>query len=81
MSRRLGFVRKIYNFMKSKQSVIDQQTSPAEKSIAPPSLIQKRAHELYLLRGQEPGHELEDWLQAERELLPMREEARANKRE
>jgi len=30
--------------------------------------IAKRAHELYLQRGSEPGHELEDWLQAESEL-------------
>jgi Protein of unknown function (DUF2934)/Polyketide cyclase / dehydrase and lipid transport len=30
--------------------------------------IARRAYELYLDRGQTPGHELEDWLQAEREL-------------
>jgi hypothetical protein len=30
--------------------------------------IAKRAHELYLQRGSEPGHELDDWLQAEAEL-------------
>jgi uncharacterized protein YndB with AHSA1/START domain len=30
--------------------------------------IARRAYELYLNRGQTPGHELEDWLQAEREL-------------
>lgn len=30
--------------------------------------VQNRAYELYLKRGQEPGHELEDWLQAEREV-------------
>jgi len=29
--------------------------------------IARRAYELYLNRGQTPGHELEDWLQAERE--------------
>ncbi|MDQ6632952.1 MAG: DUF2934 domain-containing protein [Verrucomicrobiota bacterium] len=28
--------------------------------------IQKRAYQLYVNRVQEPGHELEDWLQAER---------------
>jgi len=27
-----------------------------------------RAYELYLARGAQPGRELEDWLQAEREL-------------
>src|ERR1700686_1380278 len=30
--------------------------------------IRGRAYELYLARGEEPGRELEDWLQAEREL-------------
>jgi len=30
--------------------------------------IQERAYQLYLYRGQEPGHELEDWLRAEHEL-------------
>ena len=30
--------------------------------------VQKRAYELFLKRGKQPGHELEDWLQAEREI-------------
>jgi hypothetical protein len=30
--------------------------------------IRDRAYEIYLHRGAQPGHELEDWLQAEREL-------------
>ena len=30
--------------------------------------IRRRAYELYLERGEEPGHDLEDWLQTEREL-------------
>src|SRR5579863_3017951 len=30
--------------------------------------IRRRAHELYLARGAQPGRELQDWLQAEREL-------------
>jgi hypothetical protein len=38
--------------------------------MAPPTLedIAKRAYELYLERGQVPGNELENWLQAEKEL-------------
>jgi|tagenome__1003787_1003787.scaffolds.fasta_scaffold20989907_8 NADPH:quinone reductase-like Zn-dependent oxidoreductase len=35
--------------------------------------IRTRAHELYLARGAQPGRELEDWLQAERELMPSGE--------
>jgi hypothetical protein len=29
----------------------------------------KRAYELFLVRGDENGHDLDDWLQAEQELL------------
>jgi hypothetical protein len=32
--------------------------------------IRGRAYELFLARGAQPGRELEDWLQAERELTP-----------
>lgn len=31
--------------------------------------IRERAHELWLLRGNEPGSPLEDWLHAEREII------------
>jgi hypothetical protein len=27
-----------------------------------------RAYELYTARGKQPGHDLDDWLQAEREI-------------
>jgi hypothetical protein len=30
--------------------------------------IRSRAYEIYLGRGEQPGHDLDDWLQAEREL-------------
>jgi hypothetical protein len=33
--------------------------------------IRRRAYEIYLERGAQPGHELEDWLQAERELTAI----------
>ena len=43
-----------------------------KRSTAPPppshEEIARRAHEISVARGGEPGHELEDWLQAEREL-------------
>jgi hypothetical protein len=29
--------------------------------------IKRRAYEIYLGRGEQPGHDLDDWLQAERE--------------
>ena len=31
--------------------------------------IQRRAHELYMQRGSQPGSELDDWLRAETEIL------------
>ena len=42
-----------------------------ERSVGNPAReeeIKRRAYEIYLERGEEPGRDLEDWLQAEREL-------------
>jgi Protein of unknown function (DUF2934) len=36
--------------------------------------IRLRAHELYVDRGNESGSELDDWLQAEEELMAAQEE-------
>ena len=38
--------------------------------VVPPSYesIAKRSYEIYLARGAQPGHEVEDWLAAEAEL-------------
>lgn len=36
------------------------------------NLIAMRAHELYLARGKQKGYELQDWLQAEKELIRAR---------
>jgi len=33
-----------------------------------PEFIRKRAYDLFEMRGRQPGHELHDWLQAEREI-------------
>jgi hypothetical protein len=35
---------------------------------APEEEIRRRAFEIYLERGEQPGCDLDDWLQAEREL-------------
>ena len=45
----------------------------ASKSLALPATLTngdtaRRAYDLYLARGCEHGHDVEDWLQAEREL-------------
>ena len=55
----------------------DVGSVPAVRKIAPPTSssrdlaaqIRERAYELYLERGSAPGHENEDWLRAENEVL------------
>jgi hypothetical protein len=46
--------------------------APAEpdRPIAKPAdeQIRARAYEIYVARGRAPGHDIDDWLQAEREL-------------
>jgi hypothetical protein len=44
-----------------------RKTVPLATTI-PESDIARRAYDLYLARGREDGHDVEDWLQAEREL-------------
>jgi hypothetical protein len=34
-----------------------------------PDLVRKRAYALYEARGRQPDHELDDWLEAERETI------------
>ncbi|HVV15972.1 MAG TPA: DUF2934 domain-containing protein [Polyangia bacterium] len=54
---------------KSKSSGADARPSDEE--------ISQRAYELYLQRGSLPGHENDDWLQAEAELMEARRNAQA----
>lgn len=41
------------------------------------NLLQRRAFELYELRGREEGHDLDDWLQAESEFVQQKTKAAA----
>jgi hypothetical protein len=59
-----------------KSPVTHKQTQRSEADNGNEQLIQQRAYELFLKRGQEPGHELEDWLQAEREVRGAQEKVR-----
>jgi hypothetical protein len=48
-----------------------KQVEPREASggnAAPEENIRRRAYEIYLEHGEQPGSELDDWFQAEREL-------------
>lgn len=49
----------------------DMKTTPptSSKDEFPEDLIRRCAYELWEQRGREDGHELEDWLQAESEVL------------
>ena len=63
--------------MSSKPRTSKQSEQPStegekeERSVVNPAReeeIKRRAYEIYLERGEEPGRDLEDWLQAEGEL-------------
>jgi hypothetical protein len=47
---------------------VDKETEPSHPLAVTKDVIAQRAYELYVARGGEDGHHLEDWLQAEREL-------------
>ena len=52
-------------------SSADASKPESERSLASSreDEIRTRAYEIFLQRGGQPGYELEDWLQAERELV------------
>jgi hypothetical protein len=50
---------------------ISTQAETGDVSVGDPARdeeIRRRAYEFYLQRGEQPGRELDDWLQAEQEL-------------
>ena len=49
----------------------NNETHPDSKAVA------ERAYQLYLARGGEDGHDLEDWIRAERELRQGKPQNRA----
>lgn len=50
------------------------ETAPRE-ILSVKERIQRRAYELYVQRGHQTGQELDDWVQAEREILRAHEDA------
>ena len=48
---------------------------PPIETLSREEKIQRRAHELYVQRGNQSGSELDDWLQAEEEIRRAEEEA------
>ena len=56
---------------KELHAIPSQEAETAETSsgrLARDEKIRRRAYEIYRERGEQPGRELDDWLQAEREL-------------
>jgi hypothetical protein len=47
----------------------------SERKLITPEQIEKRAYELYIERGGEGGHDLENWLDAERQLTESSEKS------
>jgi hypothetical protein len=63
----------------AKRSTTHEPTLASNDSFAPATDrdIACRAYRLYLARGGEHGHDVDDWLQAERELREVEREAAA----
>ena len=59
--------------MKPEQRSEQPRTTPDPTMLE--EQIRRRAHELYEARGREDGHELDDWLQAEAEILGSKKTA------
>ena len=57
---------------KLKQNPIRKETQLSESLSITQDIIAQRAYALYLARGCEDGHDLDDWLRAERELREAR---------
>jgi hypothetical protein len=57
----------------ARNPVISKEPELSHSLAATKDAIAQRAYELYVARGCEDGHHLEDWLQAERELQETNE--------
>jgi len=58
--------------MKPARPTATPRQTPTQVTKSTPDLqeqIRRRAYELYEQRGREDGHELDDWLQAESEVI------------
>jgi hypothetical protein len=53
----------------SRTHSLDHPVNPNLKREIAKDEVRFRAYQIYLARNRQPGHELDDWLQAEQELL------------
>ena len=56
-------------------SMLVETAAAATEDLPLEERLQMRAYELYVLRGNESGSELDDWLQAEDEIRDAEEQA------
>lgn len=62
---------------REKSAITEQRSEPTRTTPGSRNEeeIRLRAHELYEARGREDGHELDDWLQAEAEILGRKQKS------
>jgi hypothetical protein len=61
--------------MKPQMPTLPTETRATESPVDIQGQVRRRAFELYEQHGREDGHDLEDWLQAESELVQQRTKA------
>ena len=61
----------------TKHSKGDRSAASVSSSDADRDAVCKRAYELYVDRGMEDGHDLEDWFRAEQELAGRKSQSTA----
>jgi hypothetical protein len=64
----LAWYLQIYRLRNSTHHSTEKEDFMAAPSV-PQEKIAKKAYEIFMSRGAKPGNELDDWLQAEKELL------------
>jgi hypothetical protein len=50
----------------------DEKESASRAAGVPPDDVARRAYQRFEERGREPGHDLDDWLEAERDIKQRR---------
>jgi hypothetical protein len=59
----------------NRQTQISRKETDSTFSIDPQEQVRRRAFEIYIQRGAQDGHELDDWLQAEAEIISQQSRA------
>ena len=68
---------KEHHNLKSQATLQGEEANPSAADSPRLEEIRIRAYEIYMERGGQPGFDLDDWLQAERELEPKVRRANA----